>query len=138
MRVLVVVDMQNDFVDGALGTPEAQAIVPKVVKKIEEFDGVILHTLDTHYGDYLDTQEGKLLPVKHCLSETEGWEMHPLIEEAIRHKSRESGYVQSFLKGTFGSVDLPDGTTVLTDGLISHVFTTDSIYRGNSEMISLI
>ena len=54
MRVLVVVDMQNDFIDGALGTPEAQAIVPKVVKKIEEFDGVILHTLDTHYGDYLD------------------------------------------------------------------------------------
>jgi nicotinamidase-related amidase len=106
MRVLVVVDMQNDFIDGALGTPEAQAIVPKVVKKIEEFDGVILHTLDTHYGDYLDTQEGKLLPVKHCLIETEGWEMHPLIEEAIRHKSRESGYVQSFLKGTFGSVDL--------------------------------
>ena len=106
MKVLVVVDMQNDFIDGTLGTPEAQAIVPKVVKKIEEFDGVILHTMDTHYEDYLDTQEGKLLPVKHCLSGTEGWEMPPLIEDAIRYKSRESGYVQSFLKETFGSVDL--------------------------------
>ena len=65
MKVLVVVDMQNDFIDGTLGTPEAQAIVPKVVKKIEEFDGVILHTLDTHYGDYLDTQEGKPLPQRN-------------------------------------------------------------------------
>jgi hypothetical protein len=98
MRVLVVVDMQNDFIDGTLGTPEAQAIVPKVIKKIEEFDGVILHTLDTHYGDYPDTQEGKLLPVKHCLSETEGWEMHPLIEEAIRHKSREKWLCTKFSK----------------------------------------
>lgn len=64
MKVLVVVDMQNDFIDGALGTPEAQAIVPKVVKKIEEFDGEVLWTQDTHSDDYLETQEGRLLPVK--------------------------------------------------------------------------
>ena len=67
MKVLVVVDMQNDFIDGTLGTPEAQAIVPKVVKKIEEFDGEVLWTQDTHSDDYLETQEGRLLPVEHCI-----------------------------------------------------------------------
>lgn len=72
MKYLVVVDMQNDFIDGALGTPEAQAIVPKIVKKIEEFGGAIFYTMDTHGENYLDTQEGKLLPVKHCIYKTDG------------------------------------------------------------------
>ena len=57
MKVLVVVDMQNDFIDGALGTKEAEAIVPKVVEKIRDFDGMVLYTRDTHGEDYLDTQE---------------------------------------------------------------------------------
>ena len=65
MKVLVVVDMQNDFIDGALGTKEAEAIVPKVVKKIQNFDGRVLYTRDTHGEDYLNTQEGKKLPVAH-------------------------------------------------------------------------
>ena len=72
MKVLVVVDMQNDFIDGTLGTPEAQAIVPKVIKKIEEFDGEVLWTQDTHSDDYLETQEGRLLPVEHCISASTG------------------------------------------------------------------
>lgn len=71
--ILVVVDMQNDFVTGALGTPEAQAIVPKVVEKIKNWEGEILYTQDTHYDNYLETQEGKHLPVKHCIEHTRGW-----------------------------------------------------------------
>ena len=73
--ILVVVDMQNDFVTGALGTPEAQAIVPKVVEKIKNWEGKVLYTRDTHYEDYLMTQEGKHLPVKHCLKNTWGWQL---------------------------------------------------------------
>ena len=65
---LIVVDMQKDFVDGALGTKEAVAIVPSVVKKIEEFDGEIFATLDTHGENYMQTMEGKNLPVPHCIT----------------------------------------------------------------------
>lgn len=79
MKVLVVVDMQKDFIDGALGTPEAQAIVPKVIEKIKEFDGRVLATRDTHEENYMETQEGKNLPVPHCIKNTDGWEIHPEI-----------------------------------------------------------
>ena len=81
MKVLVVVDMQKDFVDGALGTPEAQAIVPKVAAKVKEYaemeDGLVIYTRDTHFADYADTREGRYLPVPHCIFETEGWEIVP-------------------------------------------------------------
>lgn len=81
MKVLVVIDMQKDFVDGALGTPEAQAIVPNVVAKVKQYaemeDAVILYTRDTHYGNYMDTMEGKNLPVPHCIRGTEGWHIVP-------------------------------------------------------------
>ena len=70
MDILVVVDMQNDFIDGALGTKEAVAIVPKVVEKIKGFKGRILYTRDTHSEKYLDTQEGRNLPVPHCIKGT--------------------------------------------------------------------
>ncbi len=73
--VLVVVDMQNDFIDGALGTPEAQAIVPKVAEKIRGFEGRVLFTRDTHHEDYLKTQEGQKLPVAHCIKGSHGWEI---------------------------------------------------------------
>lgn len=78
MKTLIVVDMQNDFIDGALGTPEARAIVPNVKKKIEEYrerGDVIIFTRDTHYASYLDTMEGKKLPVKHCIKGTRGWDI---------------------------------------------------------------
>jgi len=78
MKVLVVVDMQNDFVSGSLGTPEAQAIVPKVKRKIEEYrenGDLVCFTLDTHSGDYLETREGKKLPVKHCIYPTWGFQI---------------------------------------------------------------
>lgn len=106
MKYLVVVDMQNDFIDGALGTPEAQAIVPKVVKKIEEFDGEIRYTQDTHYGGYLNTQEGRLLPVKHCIVGTEGWNIHPLVESALFRRGCKGGGVRGIRKETFGSANL--------------------------------
>ena len=73
--ILVVVDMQNDFIDGALGTAEALAIVPKVKEKIECFPGKVFFTRDTHQANYLDTQEGRKLPVPHCVRGTEGWEI---------------------------------------------------------------
>lgn len=75
--LLIVVDMQKDFVDGALGTPEAQAIVDRMVEKIRAFEGPILFTQDTHGPDYLETQEGKRLPVAHCIKGTPGWEIIP-------------------------------------------------------------
>ena len=101
-KFLVVVDMQKDFVDGALGTKEAEAIVPEVVKKIEGFDGDIFATLDTHFEDYLDTAEGLHLPVPHCIKGTDGWRLDERVEAALN----KHGYVP-VEKNTFGSVELP-------------------------------
>lgn len=98
MKVLVVVDMQNDFIDGALGTKEAVSIVPKVVEKIRNFDGRVLFTRDTHGADYLDTQEGKKLPAEHCIKGTKGWELHPEIEALRKEDALD--------KPTFGSTQL--------------------------------
>ena len=78
MKVLVVVDMQNDFITGSLGTPEARAIVPNVKKKIEEYranGGTVIFTRDTHFADYLETREGQKLPVEHCVRDTHGWQI---------------------------------------------------------------
>ena len=77
-KVLVVVDMQNDFIDMALGTKEAVAIVPKVKEKIQEYvanGDEIIFTRDTHFEDYLESTEGKYLPVAHCIKGTKGWEI---------------------------------------------------------------
>ena len=76
-QFLIVVDMQKDFVDGALGTPEAVAILDSVCEKIRTFDGGIFVTYDTHSADYMDTAEGKKLPVPHCIKDTPGWQIHP-------------------------------------------------------------
>ena len=83
MNILVVVDMQNDFIDGALGTQEAVAIVPKVMVKMMNFDGLVMATRDTHGEDYLETQEGKNLPVKHCIKGTHGWEIKEEIQQLL-------------------------------------------------------
>lgn len=74
-KILIVVDMQNDFIDGALGTPEALAILKSVKNKIESFDGKVIFTRDTHGEDYLNTAEGKNLPVPHCIQNTNGWQI---------------------------------------------------------------
>ena len=100
MKYLIVVDMQKDFIDGALGTKEAQAIVPNVRKKIEEFDGEVIFTRDTHQKNYLSTQEGRKLPVEHCIEGTAGWE----IDESLQPLCK--GLVVN--KPTFGSMELAE------------------------------
>lgn len=100
MKLLIVVDMQNDFIDGALGTPEAQAIVPYVKEVIETFDGKVLFTRDTHFDNYMDTQEGKNLPVPHCIKGTDGWQIRQELE-ALRK-------TEAIDKLTFGSRDIVD------------------------------
>ena len=101
MKILVVVDMQKDFIDGSLGTPEAVAIVDNVVKKIEGFNGDVIATYDTHPENYMETQEGKNLPVPHCIKGTDGWKLDARVQAAldkINYKAIE--------KPTFGSTEL--------------------------------
>lgn len=100
-RYLIVIDMQNDFVTGTLGTKEAEAAADNTIRKIKEFQGKILFTQDTHEEDYLDTQEGKMLPVKHCIRGTAGWRLIPELEAA-----QKQGGNPVFEKNTFGSVEL--------------------------------
>lgn len=101
-RILIVIDMQNDFIDGSLGTKEAAQIVDKVVKKIRSYkSGNVFATRDTHVAGYLQTQEGKNLPVEHCIKGTKGWEIHSDVAKALQEK--DAVIVD---KPTFGSVDL--------------------------------
>ena len=116
---LVVVDMQKDFVGGALGTPEAVAIVPAVCEKIRSFEGEILVTYDTHPTTYLDTAEGKKLPVVHCVEDTDGWQLDAAVADALADKD----YL-AIKKPTFGSTDLP--------------FLVDSMARGEDFDVTLI
>ena len=98
--VLIVVDMQNDFIDGALGTAEALAIVPKVKEKIEGFQGQVFFTRDTHQANYMDTQEGRKLPVPHCIEGSDGWQIRPELEALRRTEAVD--------KPGFGSVQLAE------------------------------
>jgi len=84
--ILLVVDMQNDFITGALGTPEAQGIVARVADRMRAFPGRVMTTRDTHEADYLNTQEGRLLPVAHCIRGTWGWQLHPQVEALRREE----------------------------------------------------
>ncbi len=102
-KLLIVVDMQKDFVDGALGTAEAVAIVDKVCEKIRTFDGDIIVTYDTHGETYMNTKEGKHLPVPHCIKGTPGWELNPKVQKALKDKT-----YHILEKPTFGSVELPE------------------------------
>lgn len=99
MKYLIVVDMQVDFINGALGSDLAVAIVPNVVEKVKSFDGKVIFTRDTHFKDYMNTQEGKNLPVPHCVKDTDGWqicdELKPYADVIID-------------KLTFGSIELPN------------------------------
>ncbi len=105
-KLLVVVDMQKDFVDGALGTKEAQAVIPAVVKKIGEYDGRdIFVTRDTHQTDYMTTQEGKNLPVEHCIEGSSGWQIDKTVQAALDSK-KDADKITYVNKPTFGSVDL--------------------------------
>lgn len=108
MKVLIVVDAQNDFIDGALGTPEAVAAVPHIVDKIKNYnrkDLLIIKTLDAHSNNYLNTFEGKRLPVKHCIYGTEGQKFNDKIEDAIFHDARD-GWIIQIDKYSFGTTDI--------------------------------
>ncbi len=99
---LIVVDIQKDFVDGALGTSEAVEIIDNCVSKIENFDGEIIVTYDTHQENYLDTAEGKKLPVTHCVKGTDGWQLNDKIAQALKNR-----VYTAVEKPTFGSIELP-------------------------------
>jgi nicotinamidase-related amidase len=111
-RLLVVIDMQKDFVSGSLGTAEAQAIVEKVAAKVAKHDGKLAYTLDTHGPEYLETSEGKHLPVLHCIKGEEGHELVDSLKEPLRD-------ALVFEKPTFGSVKL--ATYIAQDESISSV-----------------
>lgn len=100
-KILIVVDMQNDFVDGALGTKEAEGIVAPVVSKIQNFHGKVIATLDTHSHNYMETAEGKKLPIPHCIKMTHGWLLNEKVLEALQKKD-----YMLVEKKTFGSAKL--------------------------------
>lgn len=103
-KILVVVDMQNDFIDGALGTKEAENIIPSVIRKIKEYEQENVYaTRDTHETDYLATQEGKNLPVEHCIRGTKGWEIRKEIAELLKEKK-----AVIIDKPSFGSLELAE------------------------------
>ena len=103
-KILVVIDMQNDFISGSLGTAEAEAIVPAAAERIASFDGDrIIVTFDTHFDNYLDTHEGKNLPVPHCIEGTEGYELDDRIAAALEGKE----YLK-LSKSTFGNFSVSE------------------------------
>lgn len=98
MKYLIVVDMQVDFINGALGSQDAMAIVPNVANKVKNFDGKIIFTRDTHFDNYMQSQEGTKLPIPHCIKGTDGWQICRELQP----------YAKTMVdKITFGSVDLP-------------------------------
>jgi len=117
-KMLVVIDMQNDFIDGSLGTPEAVAIVENVKSKIREYDPVnVRFTQDTHETNYLTTQEGRNLPVEHCIRGTAGWEIREDVwaevadfedEKCRVYEENHLTYNPTYEKPTFGSVELAE------------------------------
>ena len=116
MKVLCVIDMQKDFVDGSLGTGEAGSIVPNVIRKMEEYyrsgtDTAVILTMDTHDESYMSTEEGKNLPVKHCIKPTGGWELCKGVDDMAKEilGDHEANCPLAIVeKETFGSINLPE------------------------------
>lgn len=129
MELLIVVDMQRDFIDGALGTKEAMEILPYVENAIKSHKGKVLFTRDTHESDYLDTQEGKKLPVPHCIRDTEGWQIHPLLLPYVQQEPID--------KITFGSVELAQRVGEMDDvtGVTLMGLCTDICVISNAMLI---
>ena len=108
-KLLIVIDMQNDFIDGALGTAEAEAIVENVKQKIRAYPPKdVFATMDTHFENYMETQEGKNLPVMHCIKGTDGWKLRPEIEELLTD-------CRIYEKPTFGSTALAEDLKELSE-----------------------
>lgn len=119
MNILVVIDMQNDFITGVLGTAQAEVIVPQMTAFIRSHPGEVVYTMDTHDENYLETLEGKKLPVVHCLEHSHGWEVPTTIQEALDEKK-----ARRIIKHTFGAEQLP--------GVLNDTF------KGNIDSITLI
>lgn len=118
-KILLLIDCQNDFIDGVLGTEEAQKALPGIVEKVKQFNGdAIFYTLDTHYDNYLSTLEGKKLPVKHCIVDTPGWHYPKELVDAMIEKSNNCK-LRSATKITFGADYLP--------GLVRGTFPDEDI-----------
>ncbi|MCQ2547805.1 MAG: cysteine hydrolase [Clostridia bacterium] len=100
MKKLIVVDVQNDFIFGSLGTKEAQEVLPNIVEMVKNWEGEVEFTRDTHDANYLDTQEGKFLPIEHCIEGTSGWQLVPELEEF-----RQEHNSKTFDKPFFGSLE---------------------------------
>lgn len=108
IKILVIIDAQKDFITGSLSNLNAQKVVPKIVEKINNFDGnYIVYTMDTHNANYLNTLEGKKLPVEHCIYGTPGWKLDPYIREAIKKKEQSGVTIYQVLKNAFGSSRVP-------------------------------
>ena len=131
MNVLVLVDLQTDFIDGSLGTLEAQTIIPRIVKKINNYpdksNTLVLYTKDTHYDDYLDTLEGSILPIKHCIENTPGWSINKDVERAVKSNrflsySSDKIINSRVYKNTFGSDDLREFFVKFVDKIESVEF----------------
>ena len=128
-EILIVVDMQNDFIDGALGTTEAVAIVPYVKSLIENFDGKVFFTRDTHFENYMQTQEGRNLPVPHCIKGTDGWQIRSELD-ALRK-------TEAIDKLTFGSSELAAilGKEERIDGITFVGLCTDICVISNAMVV---
>ena len=108
-KILIVIDMQNDFIDGALGTKEAEAIVEAVKEKIRSYaSSDVIATMDTHFENYMETQEGKYLPVPHCIKGTDGWRIRQDIEELLAG-------AKIYEKPTFGSTAMAEDLKALSE-----------------------
>ena len=124
ISVLVVIDAQNDFISGSLANSVAQERVPNIVEKIKAFNGdAIYFTVDTHYEDYLNTPEGKKLPIEHCIYGTEGWHIYSDILKTALEKAKEGVEIKVIPKKTFGSVE-----SVKTPSLVEEVMALE---KGN-------
>ena len=131
MKVLAVIDMQKDFVDGALGTKEAVDIVPAVIEEINKDYDVIFATLDTHGDDYLNTREGRYLPVEHCIKDSAGWKLHSDVEKALI--AHDACIIE---KPTFGSQVLVDKINALRPDSVTFVgLCTDICVVSNALMV---
>lgn len=120
-NVLVIIDMQNDFVDGALGNPDGEKVKQNIIKEIEsnKYDFLAL-TRDTHFDNYMETLEGKNLPVKHCIYQTDGWKICKEIYDAVENSGIQH---KVFEKKSFGSFSLPHELDIFENELQSITIT---------------
>lgn len=131
MKVLAVIDMQKDFIDGALGTREAVDIVPSVIDEINKDYDVVFATLDTHESDYLNTREGRFLPVEHCIRNSDGWKLNKDVEKALA--AHNACIIE---KPTFGSLALVDKIRALRPDSVTFVgLCTDICVVSNALMV---